>query len=66
MYFFFLFEIFLNFEIFARCHPSVLSHHALGTVECDESYCIERGAIFGRRGAGNSFNMSYTATRGSS
>jgi hypothetical protein len=42
-------KIFLNFEIFARCHPSVLSHHALGTVECDESYCIERGAIFGRR-----------------
>ena len=30
-----------------RCHPSVLSHHALGTVECDESYCIE-GTIFGR------------------
>ena len=25
------------------CHPSVLSHHALGTVECDESYCNERG-----------------------
>jgi hypothetical protein len=44
----------------------VLSYHALGTVECDESYCIERGAIFGRRGAGNSFTMSYTATRGSS
>ena len=28
-------------------HPSVLSHHALGTAECDESYCIE-GTIFGR------------------
>jgi hypothetical protein len=25
------------------CHPSVLSHHALGTVECDESNCNERG-----------------------
>ena len=23
------------------CHPSVLSHHALGTVEWDESYCID-------------------------
>ena len=48
------------------CHPSVLSHHALGTVECDESYCNERGTIFGRRGAGNSFTMSHSATRGSS
>jgi hypothetical protein len=28
-------------------HPSVLSHHALGTAKCDESYCIE-GTIFGR------------------
>ena len=24
-------------------HLSVLSHRALGTAECDESYCIERG-----------------------
>jgi hypothetical protein len=39
--------IFENFWIFVRCHPSVLSHHALGTAECDESYCIE-GTIFGR------------------
>jgi hypothetical protein len=45
-------------------HPSVLSHHALETVECDESYCYEY--IFGRRGAGNSFTMRHTATRGSS
>ena len=45
-------------------HPSVLSHHALETVECDESYCYEY--IFGRRGAGNSFTMSHSATRGSS
>ena len=28
-------------------HPSVLSHHAIGTAECDESYCIE-GFIFDR------------------
>ena len=28
------------------CYPSVLSHHALGTAEYDESYCIE-GVIFG-------------------
>ena len=45
-------------------HPSVLSHHALETVECDESYCYEY--IFGRRGAGNSFTMRHTATRRSS
>ena len=25
------------------CHPSVLIHHAPGTAECDESYCIEGG-----------------------
>jgi hypothetical protein len=42
--------------------PSLLSHHALGTLECDESNDGE--PIFGRRGAGNSFNMSHTATRG--
>ena len=59
--------IFENFWIFVRCHPSVLSHHALETAECDESYYIERGGIiFGRRGAGNSFTMSHTATRWSS
>ena len=36
------------------CHPSVLSHHALGKTECDESYCIEGNHIwsFFRRGAG--------------
>ena len=28
-------------------YPSVLSHHAFGTAECDESYWIE-GTIFGR------------------
>ena len=28
-------------------HPSILSHHAIGTAECDESYCIE-GGIFDR------------------
>jgi hypothetical protein len=44
--------------------PSLLSHHALETVECDESN--EGGTIFGRGGAGNSFTMSHTATRGSS
>ena len=48
------------------CHPSVLSHHALGMAECDESYCNDGGTIFGRRGAGNSFTMSHTATRASS
>jgi hypothetical protein len=39
------------------CHPSVLSHHALGTAECDESYCIEGNHIwsFFRRSAGNYF-----------
>jgi hypothetical protein len=31
-----------------------------------ESYCIEEETIFGRRGAGNCFIMSHTATRGSS
>ena len=36
-------NFFFNFKIFARCHPSVLSHHALETAECDESYYIERG-----------------------
>jgi hypothetical protein len=46
------------------CHPSVLSHHALGTVECDESN--DGGTMFGRRGAGNYFTMSNTATRASS
>ena len=35
--------------------PSVLSHHALGTVECDESYCNDGGTIFGRRGCGEFF-----------
>ena len=30
------------------CHPSVLSHRALGTAEWDESYCIERRTIFAR------------------
>ena len=44
--------------------PSLLSHHALETVECDESN--EGETIFGRGGAGNSFTMSHTATRGSS
>jgi hypothetical protein len=48
------------------CQPSLLSHRAPGRVECDESYCNERGTIFGRRGAGNSFTMSHTTTRGSS
>ena len=48
------------------CHPSVLSDRALGTVECYETYSNERGTIFGRRGAGNSFTMSHAATRGSS
>ena len=34
------------------CHPSVLSHHALGTVEWDESYCIDGGPylVVGVRG----------------
>jgi hypothetical protein len=44
-----------------------LSHYALGTVECDESYCNDGGGpylVVG--GAGNSFTMSHTATRGSS
>ena len=51
-----------------RCHPSVLSHHALGKTECDESYCIEGNDIwsFFRRGAGIFFIMSHTATRASS
>jgi hypothetical protein len=51
-----------------RCHPSVLSHHAIGTVECDESYCIEGGHIwsFFLRGARIFFTMSHTATRASS
>ena len=48
------------------CHPSVLSHHALETVECDESYFNDGGIIFGCRDAGKSFTMSHTATRGSS
>ena len=50
------------------CHPSVLSHHALGTAECDESYYIEGDHIlsFFRRGAGFFFTMSHTATRASS
>ena len=34
------------------CDPSVLSHHALGTVEWDESYCIDGGPylVVGVRG----------------
>ena len=50
------------------CHPSVLSHHMLGTAECDESYCIEGDHIwsFFRRDAGNFFTMSHTATRAAS
>jgi hypothetical protein len=34
------------------CHPSVFSHHALGTEVCDESYCNERDHIWssGMRG----------------
>jgi hypothetical protein len=28
------------------CDPSVLSHHALGTVEWDESYCIDGDHIW--------------------
>jgi hypothetical protein len=43
-----------------------LSHRALGTMECDESYSNDGATIFGRRGAGNSFTMSHTATRSSS
>jgi hypothetical protein len=39
-------NFFFNFKIFARCHPSVLSHHALETAECDESYYIERGGSY--------------------
>ena len=35
------------------CHPFVLSHHALGTAECDESN--DGGTIFGRRGCGEFF-----------
>ena len=34
------------------CHPSVLSHHALETVECDESYCIEGGDHIWSSGCG--------------
>ena len=44
--------------------PSLLSHHALETVECDESN--EGGTIFGPGGAGNYFTMSHTARRASS
>ena len=49
-------------------YPSVLSHHAFGTAECDESYCIE-GTIFGRSFVGVwgfFFTMSHTATRATS
>jgi len=50
------------------CHLSVLSHHALGTAECDESYCIEGGHIWSsfRRGAGNfwKFNIFVTSVPG--
>jgi hypothetical protein len=35
--------------------PSALSHHALETAECDESYCNDRGTLFGRRGCGKLF-----------
>ena len=50
------------------CHPSVLSHHMLGTAECDESYCIEGDHIwsFFCRDAGIFFTMSHTATRAAS
>jgi len=52
------------------CHPSDLSHHALGMTECHESYCNEGGGdhiwSFFRQGAGNVFSMSHTATRASS
>ena len=34
------------------CHPSVLSHHALETVECEESYCIEGGDHIWSSGCG--------------
>jgi hypothetical protein len=58
---FFIFELFFfNFELFVKCHLSIWSHHALGRVECDESYCNKGETIFGRLGAGNSFTMSHT------
>ena len=50
------------------CYSPVLSHHAIGTAECDESYCIEGDHIwsFFRRGEGIFFTMSHTVTRASS
>ena len=51
---------FLNSEISLRCHPSVLSYHALGTVDCDESYCNERGDHIWSSGCGELFyHQSY-------
>ena len=37
------------------CHPSVLSHRALGTVECDETYSNERGDHIWSSGCGEFF-----------
>ena len=70
MFFFWFFWIFLiRFWLVKTYqygwHPSVLSHHALGTAKCDESYCIE-GTIFGRSFVGVRgifITMSHTATR---
>ena len=64
---FIFFEFFLFFFIlifFVRCHPSVLSHHALGTVECDESYCNEKGDHIWSSGCGEFFyHESYCDER---
>ena len=46
------------------CHPSVLSHHVLGTVECYESYCNERGDHIWSSGCGEFFyHESYCDER---
>jgi hypothetical protein len=37
------------------CHPPVLSHHAIGTAECDESYCNVRGDHIWTSGGGEFF-----------
>jgi hypothetical protein len=63
-YIFLFFFIFFYFYFFVRCHPSVLSHHALGTVECDESYCNEKGGHIWSSGCGEFFyHESYCDER---
>ena len=45
------------------CDPSVLSHHAPGTVEWDESYCIDGNPIWSSRCGEFFYHESYCDER---